>query len=289
MNLQHLRYLAAFAEHRTLTGAADFLGISQPAMSRALHELQDELRCDLFQRSGRRLELTPAGQAVLAAARRALAAVADIQRVPDEHAALSVLRIGTHGAMAAGMSPILEEFLRKQPDTQVQVLHVDRDAELLDMLHRRDVDLCYGAITRAPRELRLMPARPLEILLASPIGTDLPPTITLRSLDQLPMLCPPPTEERRRLLDEPCSKAGVTLRIVLESADPTTFMSGIQAGIGSTVVWDVNAAQAQGIEVRSFDPPRRVPVGFLHHAKPSDAVRLLLGIARQMESKRQMR
>src|SRR3546814_8099811 len=38
MNLQHLRYLVGFSEHRTLTDAADSLGISQPAISRALHE-----------------------------------------------------------------------------------------------------------------------------------------------------------------------------------------------------------------------------------------------------------
>src|SRR3546814_13078477 len=56
MNLQHLRYLVGFSEHRTLTDAADSLGISQPAISRALHELEQELGCILFQRTGRRLE-----------------------------------------------------------------------------------------------------------------------------------------------------------------------------------------------------------------------------------------
>src|SRR3546814_8680409 len=60
MNLQHLRYLVGFSEHRTLTDAADSLGISQPAISRALHELEQELGCILFQRTGRRLEFTPA-------------------------------------------------------------------------------------------------------------------------------------------------------------------------------------------------------------------------------------
>src|SRR3546814_10475970 len=48
MNLQHLRYLVGFSEHRTLTDAADSLGISQPAISRALHELEQELGCILF-------------------------------------------------------------------------------------------------------------------------------------------------------------------------------------------------------------------------------------------------
>src|SRR3546814_12833880 len=74
----------SFAESRTLTGAAESLGISQPAISRALRELQDELQCVLFRRTGRRLEFTKEGKAVLEATRRALAAIEDIRRVVPE-------------------------------------------------------------------------------------------------------------------------------------------------------------------------------------------------------------
>src|SRR3546814_9343418 len=87
------------------------------------------------------------------------------------------------------------------------------------------------------------------------------------------MICPSPTEERRRLLDEPCERAGAILNCVIESGDPTTFLSGIRAGIGSSCMWDVNAEQATGIKVRQFDPPREIAVGFIHHAKPSSMVR----------------
>src|SRR3546814_20184608 len=94
MNLQHLRYLAAFAESRTLTGAAESLGISQPAISRALRELQDELQCVLFRRTGRRLEFTKEGKAVLEATRRALAAMEDIPRVVPEKDRSEERRVG---------------------------------------------------------------------------------------------------------------------------------------------------------------------------------------------------
>src|SRR3546814_2212165 len=83
------------------------------------------------------------------------------------------------------------------------------------------------------------------------------------------MICPSPTEERRRLLDEPCERAGAILNCVIESGDPTTFLSRIRAGIGSSCMWDVNAEQATGIEVRQFVPPREIAVGFIHHAKHS--------------------
>src|SRR3546814_15936415 len=72
----------------------------------------------------------------------------------------------------------------------------------------------------------------------------------LKSLDKLPMICPSPTEERRRLLDEPCERAGAILNCVIESGDPTTFLSGIRAGIGSSCMWAVNAEQARSEERR---------------------------------------
>src|SRR3546814_11727080 len=111
MNLQHLRYLVGFSEHRTLTDAADSLGISQPAISRALHELEQELGCILFQRTGRRLEFTPAGTDVLKAARRALAAIDDLRHVTDAHAATPIMSLTHIGETEQGKSPVLAHFI----------------------------------------------------------------------------------------------------------------------------------------------------------------------------------
>src|SRR3546814_5385186 len=69
------------------------------------------------------------------------------------------------------------------------------------------------------------------------------------------------------------------LNCVLESADPTTFPAGVRSGIGSSVAWRQIAEQSPGVEMRCFQPPRKLPVGFIHHPKPSAAVRLLLSLA----------
>lgn len=279
MNLQHLRYLVAFSDHRTLTDAAQSMGISQPAISRALHELQEELGCALFQRCGRKLQLTDVGLTVLAAARRSLAAVEDIHRMTASAEAEELLRIATFQSMAAGMSAMLEQFIRVRPGVRVQVVHTSHEEEMIAMLRRRDIDLGYGALGKAPHGLAITATRPLQILLASPPGTRLPPAVTLHDLDGLPMICPPLTEERRRLLDRPCEQVGAKPRIVLESADSTTFLSSIQSGIGSSVIWDVMAEQSAGVEVRRFDPPRQIAVCFVHHPKPASLARQLLSIA----------
>src|SRR3546814_2094691 len=139
MNLQHLRYLAAFAESRTLTGAAESLGISQPAISRALRELQDELQCVLFRRTGRRLEFTKEGKAVLEATRRALAAIEDIRRVVPEQDGKAMLRIASFQSMAAGLSSILERFLRADRKSPSQVIPADEKEKITTIPRRPDI------------------------------------------------------------------------------------------------------------------------------------------------------
>src|SRR3546814_2170616 len=91
-----------------------------------------------------------AGKDVLKAARRALAAIADIRHVSDAHAVTPILRIATLGAIAAGMSPVLERFIRKEPETQVQVHHFAHEEGMLDMLRRRDVDIDYSSVAKTP-------------------------------------------------------------------------------------------------------------------------------------------
>src|SRR5437016_10263768 len=89
IELRQLRYFVAVAEELHFGRAADRLHMSQSPLSRAIRELERELGLVLFVRTTRRVELTPAGSALLERARRALAevdgAIADARRAaqPD--------------------------------------------------------------------------------------------------------------------------------------------------------------------------------------------------------------
>ena len=75
MELRHLRYFVAVAEQLNVRRAAQRLHLSQPPLSRQIHDLEDELRTKLFDRSKQRLALTPAGECFLKEARRILSQV----------------------------------------------------------------------------------------------------------------------------------------------------------------------------------------------------------------------
>src|SRR5918911_5088228 len=80
VEIRHLRLIAAVAEHGSLTAVARLLGLTQPALSHQLRELEVRLRAPLFERTARRMVLTPLGEQLAHVARRVLAEVDAFER-----------------------------------------------------------------------------------------------------------------------------------------------------------------------------------------------------------------
>ena len=100
MNIRHMQYMAAIAEEGSLSRAARRLGVSQPALSNWLSDLEGEFATPLFIRSGRRLTLTPAGKIYLDGCRRMIQLNSQMVR------ALSASAKGLKESILLGGSPI---------------------------------------------------------------------------------------------------------------------------------------------------------------------------------------
>jgi len=98
MKLHHLRNFLAIAQARSIRAAARQLGLSQPALTRSLRELETELDAPLFERHARGIVLTPIGTAFY---HRTHAAMQDIRRAREE---VAWLRGRQDGAVAVGLS-----------------------------------------------------------------------------------------------------------------------------------------------------------------------------------------
>ena len=108
MKFRHLEYFVAAAEELNFTHAADRLHVSQPPFSKQIHDLEGELRMELFERRRKGVALTPAGKAFLVDARRILedcdASIKKAQRISR----------GEIGELAIGyMSALTHDFLGK--------------------------------------------------------------------------------------------------------------------------------------------------------------------------------
>lgn len=101
MELRHLRYFVAVAEEQNVTRASAKLHVSQPAVSRQIRDLEDELGLALLERSAKAVRLTEAGRVFLAEARAVL------QRADDAVAAVRAAAGGLSGELHIGYAPSL--------------------------------------------------------------------------------------------------------------------------------------------------------------------------------------
>ncbi len=128
VHVRELRYFVAVAEELHFTRAAERLFISQPALSKQIRLLEDQLRVELFVRDRRHVRLTPAGEALFARARELVGGWdAAQQAVADAAAAAeAVLRIGFSTSIGRGLvARIQQQFARARPDWRLQLRQVD--------------------------------------------------------------------------------------------------------------------------------------------------------------------
>lgn len=173
MELRHLRYFVAVAEEQNVTRAAARLHVSQPPLTRQIHDLEDELRVALFERNGKAIRLTEAGRVFLdeahAALRRVDEAVQKVRAVASGQ--LGELHIGYAPSPTAEILPkLLRAIQKKSPGVRV-ILHDHSTPEMLAGL--REGRLHAALMMQPPKQA----ARGITFakLQTYPVGVAVPP------------------------------------------------------------------------------------------------------------------
>jgi DNA-binding transcriptional LysR family regulator len=146
MELRHLRYFVTVAEELNVSRASARLRISQPAVSRQLRDLEEELGVELFERNKSKLKLTNAGEAFLAHARdllrRSNEAVKEMAAFRPQ--AKRTLTIGyITPVLASTLTPALRTFGQKRPDIEV-VLREMTPGDQIKALRSGQIDLALA-------------------------------------------------------------------------------------------------------------------------------------------------
>jgi DNA-binding transcriptional LysR family regulator len=148
IKLRHLQLLVALDEFRHLGRTAEFMAVSQPAVSRMLTEVESMLQLDLFHRSSRGTEPTDAGAALV---RFAKSVLAGYERTRDEIAANQSGATGRTrvGCMVVALPALLAPAIArlKQQSAQATVLVEEGDlSRLLPRLRQGEIDLFVGRL-----------------------------------------------------------------------------------------------------------------------------------------------
>lgn len=154
VELRDLEYFAVVAEHGNLRRAAEALDLSQPALSKCLHRLEQTVGAKLVKRTPKGVELTAVGAAMLQHARRLQLSRDDITReVADlSQGRAGYLRVGVGaGVIDRLVCAACSIVLKDSPSARIKVT-VASNAELLQALRDGELDLIVGGIPPSPHE-----------------------------------------------------------------------------------------------------------------------------------------
>jgi LysR family cyn operon transcriptional activator len=240
MELRHLRYFLALAESLNFTRAAERVHVTQSTLSHQIRQLEDEVGQPLFERAGRRVLMTEAGDAFLAYAQRALKEIdqglGELKR--GRHAVTGVVRIGTTHTFNLGFIPAcVAVFLARHPTVRVVVEELEADT-IISRLESGGLDLGVSYRPSAPGDLRFEPLFNEELLLAVRATHPLARRKRIRMIElhREPLVLLPARFSTRRLLDECFAAAGAEPDIVAEMNSVASMIGLVaRANVGAIV------------------------------------------------------
>lgn len=243
MNLQQLRYLCAVVDHgMNVSTAADALFTSQPGISKQIRQLEDELGLFVFVRQGKRLAaLTPAGEIVVATARRAMREITNLKRVAEEFRGEDVgtLSIATTHTQARYVLPkVLREFANRFPKVRV-VLHQGNPLQVAEQTSRGEVDV--GIATEALADYPQLVTLPCyewnRVVLVPkhhPLAKVQP--LTLEALANFPLVTYDGSFTGRTAMNAAFAAQDLEPNVVLSALDADVIKTYVELGMGIGIV-----------------------------------------------------
>lgn len=266
MNLNSLRIFAAVARHQGFTAAARAIHVSQPAVSKAVRDLERRAGMPLVERGGRGLRLTEAGAVLYDHARRifALELAAEGELRARRGVEAGTLRVGASTTIATYLLPrLLSSFAHAHPAVELKVASLNtRDVARRLAAYELDVALVEGPVRE--EAIDALPWRDDELVVVAPAGHALLTRgdVDVHDLAAERMLVREPGSGTREVAEAALRGHGVELPRTVEMGSTEAIKRSVAAGLGLAILSratldDALAAGALGIvAVRGLRIPR---------------------------------
>lgn len=253
MEFRELRTFCIVSKLGSISAAARFLNLGQPAATKHLKKLEGELGVELLFRGRRPIQLTSAGAALLEVVNPLVEGISALESFtynlehtgPVNIAAPSVL-------ITQVLHDSVTGFRRKYPKNLLR-LWSRGESDILRMVAEGDVDLGILLTADVPAAFDFSPLLAIEqVLIAAkghPVNNEGEPTFS--SLARWPMVLMSPLSRTRRLLDEAFEKRGLQYDLVVETDSIETIKQYVVGGAGISILPDVtlSAGDAAGLDV----------------------------------------
>ncbi|MEX0957139.1 MAG: LysR family transcriptional regulator [Rhizobiaceae bacterium] len=257
--IDKLEFFIALARAEHFGRAAEELGITQPTLSAAIKQLEEQLGVLLVKRGSRFQGLTPEGEQVLTWARRI---TGDARTMREEmraarHGLSGRLRIAAIPTALAMVAALTTPFRERHPGVSFSVLSRN-SVEVLTLLGNFDIDIGLSYLDNEPLgRVVSVPLYSERYQLITAAGNPLSDReqVNWAEVAELPLCLLTPDMQNRRIIDHHLAEAGVTARPTLESNSMIVLFSHIRTGKWSSIM-PLNLAETFGFT----EPIRAIPI-----------------------------
>jgi DNA-binding transcriptional LysR family regulator len=289
-SLIQLETLAEVAESGSFLAAARKLGLTQPAVSLRIHELEQALGLRLIERVGRRAQPTTAGATLLGYAKQIDATLAEALRSLARHSGSVVgkVRLGT-GATACIylLPPVLRALKSRYPSLEIAV-RTGNSGEILAALAQNEIDVAVVTLPAPGRSFEVKVLIEDEMVAAFPADDAPPYKLTPAFFARQPMiLLYEPAGNSRRVIDQWFRAGGELAKPAMELGNIEAIKKMVGAGLGSSIIPKLAAGpEGEGLVIGSLHPKlyRRIGMVLRRDKVPDKAlkavIKALSGLAR---------
>jgi DNA-binding transcriptional LysR family regulator len=251
VTFRQLKVFAEVARHLSFVRAAESMHLTPPAVTMQVKELEDRVGLPLFEREGRKVSLTTAGEYYLVYARRLIATLkeADDAMARFKRLETGLLTIGMVSTAKYFVPHLLARFREQHPGVDIRLRVTTNREQLVRLLQASEVDL--AVMGRPPKEVaaRAEPFAAHPLVFVCPPGHPLlrvghPP---VQALAPYPFIVREPDSGTRSVMEEFFKAQRFEPRITMEMSSNETIKQAVIAGMGISFL----SLHTIGLEVRS--------------------------------------
>jgi len=242
MEWQQLKYFQTVANLQHISHAAEVLSISQPALSRSIARLENELGVQLFERQNRSIALNKYGQLFLKRVNNMIQEYETGQQeirdlLSPEYGEISLGFFHTHGTHI--IPDLIGTFRLKYPNVKFQ-LNQHSSQVLVEQLESGEIDLCLTTYRETKLPVKWIDLWNEELFVMVPVGHHLSryKSITLDKIANESLISFKEGYGLRLIADQLCKEAGFSPKILFEGEEVSTIAGLIAAGLGVALIPD---------------------------------------------------
>ena len=236
MTIRHMKIFVSVYQAQSITRAAEQLHMTQPAVSRAIQELEHYYGVCLFERIGRRICSTESAARLYAQALHIIETLDSMEKGLRDWDEFGVLRVGATIAIGNYELPrIARRFQAENPDVKLRA-RVAGASALIRAIMADEVDLALIEGGPLPGEMVAQPFGGDRLTLIAPVDSSIPENVSLRQVLEYPLLLREPGSAGRAAFDRLLQEHGLSVEPAWESVSTQALVRAVAAGLGVAVL-----------------------------------------------------